>query len=161
MRTLERKTAKLDKVKPFKRLVHFVEGDVWSYQGGNSVVLIRTPDLTVTHTIPTPEIVGMSYHEIERGMWKRWFHGIGPGDVKAYIAGHLRGSDAMGLPTEVFLDVNPTWKSERWHLFESCALHGMHSTSFPPETAAQQLGAPLTRKNLCGACRMLRDQKVT
>jgi hypothetical protein len=161
MRTMERRTRRIEKARPFKRLLHFAEGDVWSYQVASGAVLIRTPDLAVTHSIPLPEVVGMTYDEIEKGCWKKWWAGVGPGDVKAYVVGHLRGPETLELPPGVFMTVNKYWEPERWHLFETCGLLYRCGQPSSVADAEQRLGTKLTRKNLCGACRMRRDWKAS
>lgn len=156
MRNAARKTEKPQRARPLKRLLHFGD-EVWSYQVASGVVLIRLPDLSMTFTICLPEIVGMSYETIEKGLWKRWWHGVGPGEVKAYIDGHLRGPDIV-VPDTVYLPVSPHWEPERWHLFSSCSLLFRLAQPFARDAAQETLGFKLTQRNLCGACRIRRDQ---
>lgn len=86
----ERDQRKNPRRRPYKRKLHFSEHEVWSYRFANGVVAIRTPDLRTTHQIPVPKISGMSWDDMERGIWKQWWTGVGPQKIKDYIDEHLR-----------------------------------------------------------------------
>lgn len=77
--------------RPYKRKVHFPNGEVWSYRIGFSMCSIRSPDHRQTHKVTLTQITGMLPDDIERGVWKGWWKGVGPQQVKDYIEKHLRG----------------------------------------------------------------------
>jgi hypothetical protein len=79
--------------RPFRRRIH-LEGEVWTYQVTSRLVLVREPDPSLLHEVLLSEVVGMSPSDIERGIWKKTWAGVGPGEVRAYITRHLRGQRA-------------------------------------------------------------------
>ncbi len=59
------------------------------YQVGRSYINIRLPDGSrVTPSLP--EVTGLSWDEVERGQWKRWFS-VTPANIREYIENHLLG----------------------------------------------------------------------
>lgn len=143
--------------KPYKRLLHFSDGEAWSYRFANGVVAIRTPDCKTTHQVPLPEISGMSWDEMERGEWKGWWTGIGPQAVKDYVESHLRPDpEGFHIPQLVFM--HPKFFG-RWHLFDNCHFlpHRKTGQSIDParvfkEDLERRLGEKPSRLNLCGVC---------
>ena len=149
--------------RPYKRNLHFSEGDVWSYRFTNGVVAIRTPDCKTTHKVPLPEISGMSWDDMERGEWKGWWAGIGPQCVKDYVRSHLRPDpDDVHIPQMVFM--HPRFLG-RWHLFQNCRFlphrrtgQAYDATRVFKEELEERLEEKPTLLNLCGVC-MDRHQK--
>jgi len=154
-------------LQPFRRKLHFSKDEVWTYRIGGYWVLIRTPDLKTTFRIDLGEITGMTPDEMERAEWKGWWRGVRPQEIKDYIAYHLRPEPEIALPPAVFL--HPwvrTGRGSFWHLRRDCRFlppeqrpawlseDVEHRPVLPlaPEEAAERLGEPLTRRNLCGLC---------
>ena len=149
--------------RPYKRALHFSDGEVWSYHFANGGVAIRTPDCKTTHRVPLPEISGLSWDEMERGEWKGWWTGIGPQCVKDYVRSHLR-PDPNSFPLPTLLFMHPRFH-ERWHLFQDCHFlpHRKTGQICDPmrvfaEDLEEHLGKKATLLNLCGVC-MNRFQK--
>ena len=149
---------------PFRRRLHFSEEEVWTYRIGGHLVLIRTPDLETTFHVPLTQITGMTPDDLERGEWKGWWKGVGPQEVKDYIQHHLRPAPEIELPPRVIVRVSP-WRTrgQTWHLRRECHFlpqkteHILFNAwkqvrTLSPEEAAERLGEPLTRRNLCGVC---------
>jgi len=160
----QRRKKKRQPPEPFRRKLHFLEDEVWSYRVGGSFVWIRTPDLKTTFEIPFTQITGMSWDDMERGQWKRWWDGIGPQQIKDYVEHHLRPDPAIELPPRVFVRL-PPWgtRGETWHLRRECHFLPQETENplfqawrqvkaVSPEEAAEHFGEPLTRRNLCGLC---------
>lgn len=153
----------------FDRKIHFGDDEVWSYRVSSMFVLVREPDPSRLHRISVCDVTGMSFSDIERGCWKRWWKGIGPGEIRAYIEGHLRGQDGVTVPETMFVEgrlldrVNRTGASSddwvpgalerRWHTSPQCSL-AFKAREAPAAQASLALGAPVSRANLCGLCRM-------
>ncbi len=66
-----------------------VGGQVFKYKVGKTCINIVLPDGSRVH--PTlSEVSGLSWDEVERGQWKKWFS-VTPGMLKSYlIENHLR-----------------------------------------------------------------------
>jgi hypothetical protein len=143
--------------RPYKRQLHFPDGEVWSYRFTNGVVAIRTPDCETTYKVPMPEISGMSWDDMERGQRKQWWTGVGPQCVKDHIKFHLRPDPhSFPIPTLVFM--HPMFFG-RWHLYEGCRFlpHRRHHQAYDParvfaDDLDERLGEPATLLNLCGVC---------
>lgn len=154
---------------PFDRKIHFGANEVWTYRVSSMFVLVREPDPSKLHQVSVCDVTGMSFNDIERGCWKRWWKGIGPGEVRAYIEGHLRGQEGVLLPETMFVEgrlfdrVNPTTASSvdwvpgalerRWHTSPQCHL-AFKAREAAAAQASLALGAPITRATMCGLCRM-------
>jgi len=143
--------------KPYKRRLHFPDGEVWSYRFTNGVVAIRTPDCETTHGVPLPEISGMSWDDMERGEWKGWWAGVGPQRVKDYVQFHLR-PDPDSFPVPPMMFMHPRF-GDRWHLFNDCHFlpHRHTGQKYDPrrmlkEESEERLGEKPTLLNLCGVC---------
>ncbi len=74
----------------FKRKVHFGPDEIWSYRIGQMMVKIRTPKGTTTTTVLLSTLTGMSEEDLERGLWKKTWRGVGPQEIKNYIAKYIR-----------------------------------------------------------------------
>jgi hypothetical protein len=146
--------------RPFLRKIHFGDDEVWTYRVTSMFVLIREPDPTKLHRVSLMDLTGMWPHDIERGMWKKWWKGIGPGQIRTHIELHLRGDVSIALPATVVLDDPPPGNTRRWHLRYECSLHGRTQRGVTPEEAAAQLKTPLTLLNLCGTCRRISLRKA-
>lgn len=48
-----------------------VDGAMWRYRIGRSGVEARTPSRKFYDQLPA--VTGMTWYDIERGQWKRWF----------------------------------------------------------------------------------------
>lgn len=142
---------------PYKRRLHFPDGEEWSYRFTSGKVAIRTPDCETTFQIPLPEISHMTWDNMERGEWKGWWKGVGPQKVKDYILFHLR-PDPDDCPTPTLVFMHPLI-SDRWHLHEECQFlpHRRHGQKYDPDRVFAdelegRLGEEPTLRNLCGAC---------
>lgn len=148
---------------PYKRRLHFADGETWSYRFTNGVVAIRSPRCETTYEVPLLEISGMSWNDMERGEWKGWWSGVGPQAVKDYVLFHLRPDpDDVRIPNLVFM--HPHFFG-RWHFYEDCHFlpHRRHHQAYDParvpdDELEERLGEKPTLLNLCGVC-MDRYQK--
>lgn len=71
------------------RKIHF-EDEIWEYKIKPSCVIIISPE-RVNHRIDMSTFTGWSWHDIERGQWKKYFPPIKPSYVKEYIEKNLKG----------------------------------------------------------------------
>lgn len=159
----QRKKKKRRPPQPFRRKLHFSEEEVWTYRVAGGDVLIRTPDLSETFRIDFAQITGMLWEDMERGQWKGWWKGIRPQEIKDYIQHHLRPDPAIELPPRIFVRLPPWGRGDLWHLRRECYFLPQKTENpvfqawrqvrgLDPEEAAERLGEPLTRRNLCGLC---------
>lgn len=163
---MKRRDQKQSNPRPYKRRIHFSEREAWSYRIGNHGVLIRPPDNTETFRVPLTEITGMSWDELERGHWKGWWDGVGPQEVKGYIARHLRPDPNIPLPEFIF--VHPHKVGATWHLRMDCPVLPQRKRRNPfdaarigPGEAIRFIGAPATLRNLCSICCYRAETKET
>jgi len=149
----QRKAKRTKAPEAHERLLHFSDGEVWSWRYGGSVIKIREPDLRTNHDIHLSEITGMTFDDMERGEWKGWWKGVGPQEIKDYIALHLRPTPAFPVPLRVYVHQMKR-EGGRWHLYFDCgfARNSSPQDSIDPEMAAEHIGGGLTRRNLCGVC---------
>lgn len=70
------------------RLIHF-EKDVWIYRVGNQYVKIRSP-YNKSFSIGIDTILGICPDDFERAIWKGYYTGVKPSDVKKYIENNLK-----------------------------------------------------------------------
>jgi len=153
----QRDQRRQQRLRPYSRKIHFPDGEVWSYRFTGSVVAIRTPDCETTHQVPLPEISGMSWDLMERGRWKQWWKGVGPGALKEYILFHLRPDPReVRIPGVAFM--HPRFFG-RWHYFRDCPVlpHRKHGQKYDPaqvpdDDLEHRLGEKPTLRNLCGTC---------
>lgn len=161
----QRKRRRPQAQKPYKRLLHFADGEVWSWRCGHAYVQIRTPDNQTNYKVPLPDITGWSWSELERGEWKGYWPGITPQEVKDYIELHLRPDPAMELPEEAY--VHPMFtKPDHWHLYFDCRFlpntarhNSIDPERVPRESLAERFGQEPTRRNVCAICMHRREKK--
>jgi hypothetical protein len=56
----------------------------WKYKIGRSFILIVSPN-GKRHLTNQSEVSGLSWEQLERGYWKKWFSGIKPSMIKDWI----------------------------------------------------------------------------
>jgi hypothetical protein len=152
----QRKQRRKKEPKPLKRLLHFPDGEVWSWRYMGPYIRVREPDNVTDHNVPVPDITGMTWDDMERGEWKGWWKGIGPQEIKDYITLHLRPDPEFPVPHRVFVH-SMFGRGSRWHLYGNCYFLGgrapnLHFGTVLASELAERIGAPATRLNLCGVC---------
>ena len=61
--------------------------EVWSWRVGRTHVVIRNPERK-SFIVDFSKLTGMSWQDVERGLWKNWLH-ITPQMVKDHIVAFL------------------------------------------------------------------------
>ncbi len=68
-----------------------LDSGTWQYRIGSGDIVIFSPNDS-RYLTNQSEVTGMSWDNLERGYWKGWFKGIGPGDIRKWIEEHILGS---------------------------------------------------------------------
>jgi hypothetical protein len=67
-----------------------IDGVEYTYVVGSGLnIVIRTPSRKTILT-NLSKVFGMGWDVIERGYWKEWLPGVGPGDVKRWLTLYLK-----------------------------------------------------------------------
>jgi hypothetical protein len=74
----------------FRKLV--LASGVWCYRVGKGFIAIFSPT-GQKYVTNQSEVSGMSWSDLERGYWKKWFKGIGPGMIRQWIETHVAKKD--------------------------------------------------------------------
>lgn len=142
---------------PFKKKLHFPDGEVWSWRFGNHVA-IRTPDNKKTYVVSLTEITGWSWDDLERAEWKGYWPEIGPQLIKDYITLHLRPHPDFHVPIRAYVHPH-LLRPKRWHIFYDCPNlpHQGRICSVDPEIVtrgalAERMGTEPSAENCCHRC---------
>lgn len=151
----QRDQKKRREIQPFKRKLHFSDGETWSYRVGQNYVVMRSPE-GKTHEAILPDVTGESWNDIERAQWKHYWDGVRPQAIKNYIGYHLRPPPEFHPVTHAYM--HPYFFGH-WHMFWDCHVlpHEKNGQAFDPavvdyEDLEGHLGAKATRLNFCPVC---------
>jgi hypothetical protein len=70
----------------FRKLV--LDSGTWLYKVGKGHIAIISPT-GQKHLTDQSKVTGMSWDTLERGYWKKWFTGIGPGMLREWIENNI------------------------------------------------------------------------
>jgi hypothetical protein len=90
MRKTCSKERKKRQTKPYQRKVH-IGGQEWTYRVTRHCLQIANPDCSKKWKVDLTDFTGMTWEQLERAEWKKYFPRIGPKDVKKYIEEKLVG----------------------------------------------------------------------
>ena len=79
---------KFKRYTPFKRKIHFFNGEVWTYNAGYRYVWIKSPDMKETYSVSHQKLKGCTtcgYYCIQDGC------SVSPSEIKRYIGREIKG----------------------------------------------------------------------